>query len=336
MTAPEEKLPSVVFRLGHMGDVALTTGVLARWHELSGETYVFVTRRANLPLFENHPAVAEAIGLEDADLEGFAWYARAGELARRYQGHGLVDLHGTLRSRILALLWKGGVLRYPKFGLTRRLFALTRSAALRARLESLNVPQRYALALEETAPEPGQVTPQIFLTDAERAEVAPLMPPRGEDRPLVALHPYATHPAKQWPSMNWLALIDLLDAARIDWFVVGRSATPLRDGNERDLTNRTDLRQTCALLSKADVLVTGDSGPMHLASGVRTPVVALFGPTSRAWGFYPTGPLDMVLERDLKCRPCSLHGARNCVRGFECMAGTSPEAVLRAVQDILE
>lgn len=75
-----------------------------------------------------------------------------------------------------------------------------------------------------------------------------------------------------------------------------------------DFTNRTDLRQLIALLAQADALVTGDSGPMHLASGVSTPVVALFGPTCREWGFFPTGENDRVLQAPLACRPCSLHG----------------------------
>lgn len=324
--------PAVVFRLGHMGDVALATGVLSHWFERTGQTFVFATREANLPLLANHPAVAGTIGLSKADLTDAGWLRRTGELARQYAGGTLIDLHGTLRSRILALRWKGPVRRYPKFGLARRLFERTRSDRFRAKLEALNVPQRYALALDPAAPDREAVLPRVYLTEDETRAAERRLSPISCEGPRVALHPYATHPAKQWPAENWIRLAALLDAEDINWFVVGRSVAPLTSGHERDLTNQTDLRATCGLLARADLLVTGDSGPMHLACGVGTPVVALFGPTAKAWGFYPAGPKDVVLERDLPCRPCSLHGAGKCTHGFECMTETTPETVLDAVR----
>ena len=336
MNATERKPPSVVFRLGHMGDVALTTGVLKHWHDLSGETFVFVTRDGNLPLLENHPAVTRAIGLSDADIRDGGWVRKSGELARLFSGHTLLDLHGTLRSRLLSLRWKGPVRRYPKYSLARRLFERSHSKFLQTKLEAVNVPQRYALTLDQTPPPPTAVVPRIFLTDRERATAAVLLDPIQSKPPLIGLHPYATNPAKQWPSAHWLTLIDLLESAGYNWFVMGMNDAPLKSGDKRDLTNETDLRTTCALLDRADLLVTGDSGPMHLAGGVDTPVVAIFGPTARAWGFYPAGPQDVVLEKDLDCRPCSLHGAKACTRGFECMISTRPETVLKGIRSILE
>jgi ADP-heptose:LPS heptosyltransferase len=324
--------PAVVYRLGHMGDVALATGVLSHWFEQTGATFVFATREANLPLLANHPAVAGTVGLSGDDLTDTGWLRITGELARQYAGSTLIDLHGTLRSRILALRWKGRVRRYPKFGLARRLFERTRSGRFREKLEALNVPQRYALALDRAAPAREAVLPHIYLTEDETRAAERRLSPISCDGVRVALHPYATHPAKQWPAGNWIRLAALLDAEGINWFVVGRNKTPLTSGHERDLTNKTDLRETCALLGRADLLVTGDSGPMHLACGVGTPVIALFGPTARAWGFYPAGPRDVVLERDLPCRPCSLHGAKKCDKGFECMTETTPETVLDAVR----
>lgn len=335
MISRAAKQPAVVFRLGHMGDVALATGVLSHWHENGGAAFVFVTRKANLPLLANHPAVTETVGLAEADLTDAGWLRKTGELARRYAGATLVDLHGTLRSRILSLRWKGAVRRYPKFGLTRRLFERTRSDRFRTRLETLNVPQRYALALDPAAPPREAVRPRLYLTETEKRTAGRRLAPILCPGPVIALHPYATHPAKQWPAEYWFRLGALLDAAGMNWFIVGKSKTPLTNGHERDLTGATDLRETCALLDRADLLVTGDSGPMHLACGTGTPVVALFGPTARAWGFYPSGPKDVVLEQDLPCRPCSLHGAGRCAHGFECMTGTAPEAVFDAIRAVL-
>ncbi|MEF2231283.1 MAG: glycosyltransferase family 9 protein [Pseudodesulfovibrio sp.] len=328
-------LSPVVHRLGHMGDVALLTGVLAHWQATRGLSFVVVTRAANAPLLANHPAVADVVALDDAALGSADWLCEARRLAAAYRGHPLIDLHSTLRSRVLALLWRGRVRRYPKFALARRLYARTRADRFRLPLEALNVPQRYALALDHVPPDADAVAPRLFLTDAERQAAEARLAPLTGDRPLVALHPYATHPAKQWPRDYWLGLTALLASEGMDWIVVGRDPAPLFARHGHDLTNATDLRETCALIGRADLLVTADSGPMHLGTGAGTPVLGLFGPTSKAWGFQPSGPRDRVLELDMGCRPCSLHGGKPCASGHRCMTEMEPEFVMEAVREML-
>jgi len=327
--------PKVVIRLSHMGDVALTTGVLTQWHEQRGDTFVFVTRSANTPLLENHPAIERVVTLDKADLTTMAWIKKSRQLAREFAGHELIDLHGTLRSRILSFFWKGPLRRYPKFSLERRRYAKTHLEKYRQILEATNVPQRYAMAYEGPAPAQNLLLPRIYLTDAERQAAQKRLAGIETDSPLVALHPYATHISKQWPRPQWNALIALLDQAGINWIVVGRDNEPLLSGNDRDFTNATNIRETCALLERAALLVTGDSGPMHLASGVGTPVLAMFGPTVKAWGFFPSGPNDRVLERDLDCRPCSLHGGGECDKKTECLVSIPSDEVMRNVREMV-
>lgn len=336
MTQSGAKQPKIVFRLSHMGDVALTTGVLAHWNKSHCDTFIFITRSGNAPILENHPAVQEIITLDDTTLKGKAWFKAARELACRFEGHTLLDLHGTLRSRILSFFWKGEVKRYPKFGLERRLYDRTHAEFFRKKLESTTVPQRYAMAYGEKPAQAAQLVPQIFLTEFEQDDAALRLQHLTNAKPLIALHPYATHPAKQWPREHWNELTGLLAGAGMDWIVVGRDNTPLLANHERDLTNKTDLRETCALLSRADLLVTADSGPMHLAGGVDTPSLALFGPTAKAWGFYPAGPRDRVIERALNCRPCSLHGGKTCEKGFECLVAITADEVMKTIQKMLE
>lgn len=321
-----------MIRLSSVGDVALTTGVLAHFGT-RGLRFAVVTRAALAPLFENHPAVAEVVGIQAEAMQGTRWIAECRNLARRFAGAGLLDLHGNLRSRILGLFWQGPVRLYPKLGLTRRVYALTRAKALERRLIETNVPQRYALGLDADATPPpiDSVRPRIFLTDPEQEAARRLLQDLGLAGPCVALHPFATHPDKAWPEGHWLALISLLEAANLSWLVLGAGSAPLVPGHSRDLTGKTGLRETCALLAEALVLVTNDSGPMHLATGVETPVVALFGPTARVWGFFPSGPRDKVLERDIDCRPCSLHGKKTCPRERVCLASIPPQEVLEAV-----
>jgi ADP-heptose:LPS heptosyltransferase len=349
----------VLARLGHMGDVVLTTGVMEYWRRTRGWTFTCVTRAAWAPLLDGHPAVDEVVAVDDADLAFGPWRSRCRDLAARHADRGLLDLHGVPRTRILARAWKNAVRRYPKRSLARRFYAAAHWRALGRGLARTNVCQRYALAVEAAPPERGELLPRVFLTRRERDEalallrgagLAPGIPAdsaaagteagaeteteTGTGRLLVALHPFATHPNKTWEPDRWRALAARLDEAGLGWFAVGAGDGVF--GTPRDFTGRTALRQSCALLERAAVLVTGDSGPMHLACAVSTPVVALFGPTDPAWGFYPAGPADRVLETPgLSCRPCSLHGDRDCGRGRRCLAAITDEAVLGAIGDVL-
>ena len=103
-----------------------------------------------------------------------------------------------------------------------------------------------------------------------------------------------------------------------------------------DLCGRTDLKTLAVLISRCSLFVTNDSGPMHLATAAQVPVVAVFGPTTRELGFFPYGEKSEVVELDLACRPCSLHGGDRCPLGhFKCMRDISPERVLAACRKFL-
>lgn len=322
----------VVFRLGHLGDVTLTTGVLAAFGLSRGWSFTVVTRKPWAGVFTHNPYLNGVIPLEQKELNTAPFLGFCRRLAAEHAGKGLLDLHGSLRSRLLSLSWRGPVLHYPKMSLRRRVFLCSGGRLGGERLRASSVAQRYFMAVDAPPPPANALRPRIWLTDEERLEArrrldtlfsAPSVP--------VALHPYATHAFKAWPEEYWRVLAALLDSRGIPWIVLGTGA-PLFPGNPHDMTNATGLRESCALISRCRALVTGDSGPMHLGVAVGTPVIALFGPTTREWGFFPTSPADTVLESFLPCRPCSLHGRAHCPRKNECLAALSPERVLRAIE----
>jgi ADP-heptose:LPS heptosyltransferase len=336
MNEPQKWL---VVRLSALGDVVLTTGVLDYLSRHRGWRFHVLTRRAWAPVFDGLPAVEGVAPMDDADLHMPRMAGVLRRLARQYEGWGLLDLHGTLRSRLLGSLWRGPVRRYPKMAVCRRLFLASGGRLCAAALEQFNVPQRYALAVEKKAPPRNALLPVIRLDEAETAAAGGLLP-SAPDRPLVALHPYSTHSHKAWLDDNWRELAVGLVHSGLRCVVVGVGQSPfagmqLPEAYFADCTGRTSLRQSCALLAAADVLVTGDSGPMHMACGTGTPVVALFGPTHRAWGFYPEGPRDVVLEADMACRPCSLHGSKPCAHGQRCMQSISVDHVRQGIRQVL-
>lgn len=324
-----------VMRLSALGDVVLTTGVLDYLHKKYGWRFTFLTYASWAPVLEGHPAIDTVIGISKDDVRSGNIRPFFKKLVNEYEGDGFLDLHGTLRSRRLGLMWKGMVRRYPKYSLQRRLFLASGGRLGRETLLRHNVPQRYALAIESHAPSRQELLPHIYLSADEQKYGQKLKMEAAGDKKVVVLHPFSTHPNKAWLDDHWCRLAEELVAKGMHVYVVGVGNSPVQsmDG-VTDLTGKTTLRETCAVLSASDVLVTGDSGPMHLASGVGTPVVALFGPTHKAWGFYPEGASDVVLEAKESCRPCSLHGKKLCDKNNICMRSLTPEFVLQRIESL--
>ena len=327
----------VVFRLSSLGDVVLITGVLEHWFQSYGLRFTVITRSEYVPVFQGHPSVESVVGLRSDHLKGSSWYRTARQLAHTYRNRALIDLHGSFRSHILSFLWSGTVYRYPKFNIERRLYLKRHSLWLKRRLLSANIPQRYARALDKKTPPLHDVVPRIFLSEDERENAVSILEQRHISSPCIVLHPYTSFDLKAWPETHWNTLVERIRKAGIDWIVVGRSVSRFFHELEpaRDLTNHTDIRTTCALMANAHAVVSCDSGPVHLADAVSSPVIALYGPTIREWGFFPSGPQAVIVESDLPCRPCSLHGNGRCSRAGECMNSITPELVFDALISVV-
>ncbi len=155
-----------------------------------------------------------------------------------------------------------------------------------------------------------------------------------QDR-LVGLHPGSVWATKRWLPERFAALALGLRAEGLRVVLVGGKGDRelcgriARDGGALDWSGRTDLMELKALMGRMVLFVTNDSGPMHMATGMGVPALALFGPTTRELGFFPYGTGHRVVEKDLSCRPCSLHGTKTCPAGhFLCMRLITTEEVL--------
>jgi heptosyltransferase-2 len=100
-------------------------------------------------------------------------------------------------------------------------------------------------------------------------------------------------------------------------------------------TGQLSLMHTAALLQHCRVLLCNDSGLMHMAVALGVPVVAMFGPTVEAFGFYPFQAQAQVLSTSLACRPCTTKGSRQCPQGHhDCMQQLTIAQVLQAVHHV--
>lgn len=94
---------------------------------------------------------------------------------------------------------------------------------------------------------------------------------------------------------------------------------------------KLSLGESAAAISKCRLFITNDTAPLHLASAFQIPTVAIFGPTTTSFGFGPYNTNYLIVEKDLKCRPCGRHGHKKCPEGhFKCMAEISTGEVFEA------
>jgi len=167
-------------------------------------------------------------------------------------------------------------------------------------------------------------------------------------RPLIGVHVSGGRESKQWHLDRFAAVARelarlrggtiVLTGSPSDRPLVEKVVAELGGIAQLNVCGQLDLVDLAAVLAQLEVLVTGDTGPMHLASAVSTPVVALFGPADpRRYG--PSSPRQRILRVDLPCSPCGLVRLppERC-RGHvpDCMDGIRVDAVVAATLELLD
>ena len=192
---------------------------------------------------------------------------------------------------------------------------------------------------EETPPS------SLDIPDERRQQASRLLEPLGR-RPRVGIHVSGGREIKQWPESRFRDVAEhlvrnrdagiVLTGAPTDRAQVEIVRSVLAPERVVDLTG-TDLLTTAAVIAQLDLFVTGDTGPMHLARAVETPIVAIFGPSDpRRYG--PRGVRDTVVRVDLPCSPCNrirLPPARCTGHTPACLAEIDSPLVIAEIDDAL-
>jgi ADP-heptose:LPS heptosyltransferase len=193
--------------------------------------------------------------------------------------------------------------------------------------------------------------PRIAIPETAAREAATRLRRQGTTttpRSLIGVHVSGGRAIKQWDPDRFAAVAARLIEARNAVIVLtgGPADRALVDEVKRtlpaesviDVAGDADLLVLAALLERMDLFVTGDTGPMHLATAVGTPVVAVFGPSAPA-RYAPTGQYDRVVRVDLPCSPCNRirQPPARCVGHTpDCLTAVSIEQVLDAAIAILD
>jgi lipopolysaccharide heptosyltransferase II len=330
-------LSSLVIQTAFLGDVVLTTPLLAALAARHGPVDV-VTTPAAAPLLETHPAVRRVLPYDKRGRD--RGWAGLRDLGRRLRAEGYERAylpHRSLRTAALAL-----VARIPARIGFHDGWPFFYTEVRRHPPDGHEVDRLLALAEQPSA----AYAPSLHPTaEDERAAAAALMAGGIRDgAPFVAVAPGSIWGSKRWPHYGELAgrlatqmpvvVVGGTDDAGLGEEIVG--AVGRSGGRAVNTCGKLTLRQSAALIARARVLVTNDSAPLHVATAMGTPIVAVFGPTLPEFGFGPIRSGDVALGvAGLACRPCSRHGPPCCpLAHHRCMTDLGVDTVAAAVQEM--
>lgn len=198
---------------------------------------------------------------------------------------------------------------------------------------------------------PAPLPPRLEVGDAEVAAVRKRFGVREDGTPLLGINAGAEYgPAKRWPRERFVAAaIEIQRRTNCQWWIFGGKAdVELATGiageiaaaksgapdSVRSIAGQTSLRELCAALKACRLVITNDTGPMHVAAAVGTPVIVPFGSTSPEL----TGPglpgatTHHFIQATVPCSPCFL---RECPIDFRCMQGIGVDMVVKAARRVV-
>ncbi len=321
----------LVIRLSSLGDIVLTqSAVQALRNEFPDAQIHYLTKKVYSPIVEMFNCVDEIHYWENK-------YTLLKNL-RKIKFDIAIDLHSKFNTFII----KSSIA-------TKRTVTYNKKHLLRCQIVKKKTSRRisstvalYFTALKKIGLESKLSEPKLFpVKNTEMPEIFPV----SEQVKYIGIFPGALHKTKQYPVKQ---LAEFIDSIPTEWsccfIIFGSKAernladelNSLTDSELHDLCGKLDLQQLVSAISKVDVVITNDSGPMHIAAALEKPQIAIFGATHPKLGFSPMNKNSIILSANLECQPCSLHGGKKCPeKHFNCMRSISIEQILNSLKILI-
>jgi heptosyltransferase II len=336
----------LVVQTAFIGDVILTLPLVQVCKKLFPNAIIdVVVTPAAKELCSNHPDIHETIEFDKRGTDrGVGGLVRLSRLLRSRHYDLAVVPHRSLRSAVLAFLS-----RIPaRIGFDRSSGRVLLTKTVQYSQDAHEIDRNLSLLKPVSDGVVPRELPRLYPSESDKKKVDRLLVELEVARPdkLVAIAPGTIWNTKRWLKERFSSLAVNLDEAGLETVLIGGRDDQLLCDEVRILSGSSHVYNTAGMLSllqsvelirRCNVLICNDSAPVHMAAAAGTPVVAVFGATVPAFGFGPSGPLDVVVERaGLKCRPCAIHGGERCpIKTFDCMNDISCEQVFQKVLDVL-
>lgn len=324
----------LVIRFSSIGDIILTTPVVRCIKKQMPDAEVhFLTKPQFAGLLNGNPYVDKVLTLKPKLLDTVK-DVRAGGYAC------IIDLHHNLRTSVIKML--SGLRAYSFNKLNFRKWILVQFK--KDLMPDVHIVDRYLDTVSRFGIKNDGLGLDFFVP-SDLGTFASETLPQAHQSGFVCAVIGATHPTKQIPVPK---MVQILNSAQMPVCLIGGkdvtdSALAIEKGLEVPCYNavgKFSINQSAAVIRSSAVVVTPDTGMMHIASALRKRIVSLWGNTVPELGMYPykPGAGSAIFEtKGLSCRPCSKIGFRQCPKGhFNCMNMIDAELVARSIRNPLE
>lgn len=308
----------LVVRFSSIGDVVLTTPVVRCLAEQLPDAEIhFITKKAFVPLLEGNPHIHRIIAIQSSVKEQL-------DHLKKENYDAVIDLHHNVRTLRLKRALGKRSFTFPKKNIAKFLLTTFKWN----RMPDIHVVDRYFMAVESLGVKNDRKSCELFLRTNDRVDLSEY---GLSDQPFVAVAMGTQFATKQMPVQ---LMADVLTGLQIPVVMLGGPGDRERADalgkilNQQkivDFCGKITLLQSADVLRRATVLLTGDTGLMHIATAFNIPVVSVWGNTVPAFGMYPYMPdhrerFSIHEVNGLSCRPCSKIGHKSCPKKhFNCM-----------------
>lgn len=340
---------TLVIRFSSIGDIVLSTPLLRVLRGRFPQAQIdYVTRSEYAELVKSNSNINHTYAFDAAG--GFDGLRDLKKKIREERYDLIVDIHDSLRSKYLRSLPGTKRVVVDKRVLERSMLVNLKKNIYRG---IVSVVDRYIEPLRYLGIENDGKGLELHIPDEilfhVSGKIATLKLNRFEK--VVGLCPGARHFTKRWPAERF-ARVGIECAQNLDAKVIlfgGEADSLLCDqicseinekaGPERatSMCGQLTLLESAAAMEYCDIVITNDTGLMHLATAMHKKIIAVFGSTVREFGFFPYDNCAVVLERlELACRPCSHIGRSECPeKHFRCMTEIDPNLVFARARELL-
>jgi len=336
----------LITRTDRLGDVVLSTPVIRFIRRVYPEAYIaFMVRPENRDVVAGNPHFDEVVIYDKyGSQKSFRNTIKFAFSLRNKRFDTAIALHPT--NRVHIMLFLAGI--PVRIGYDMRMGRLLTKSFLHRKQEGNKHEVDYNFDLLQQAgfdTDGADRRPYMVTTDNDKRMIDSVEKDRGFKDNIIAIHAGASCSSKRWPPEKFARVADMLNEKyRADIILVGgdetvRYSSLVVSGMKSkviDLTGMLRLGELAELLSRCRLFVSNDSGPVHVAVAVGTPVVAIFGRNNPGlspdrWG--PLGEEDRILHKDVGCETCLAH---NCEKDFACLKAITADEVANAAGEILK
>lgn len=308
----------LVIQTAFLGDVILATPVVSELKSLYPDASIDVlVKKGNESLLSNNPKIRNVIAFDKTNGK----YKSIWKLIRQFHTEKydlLINMHRFGSSGVIAAFSRAKELR----GFDKNPFAFRYTKKFPHNIGNGTHEVERNLSLIQDLGAATIIRPELFPSKKDFETVKEY-----QSKPYICIAPASVWHTKQLPESKWVELLQANSDKKV--FVLGGPGD--RDLGERilkqvptleadNLSGKLSLLQSAALMKSAVRNYVNDSGPLHLASSMNAPVTAFFCSTVPEFGFGPLSE-DATIKQveNLACRPCGLHGHKECPKGhFKC------------------